>query len=61
MARDAVNRPMQHNGALAFRQIVVKAGTNVLTGRTERLDRAMLASLAAQTAQLRAAARRPCS
>ena len=45
----------QQNGALAFHRIVVKAGTNVLTGRTERLDRAMLASLAAQTSQARAA------
>ncbi len=45
----------QQNGSLNFRRIVVKAGTNVLTGRTERLDRAVLASLAAQTSQARAA------
>ena len=50
-----MSRPIQENGVLAFRRIVVKAGTKVLTGRTEQLDRAVLVSLAAQTAQARAA------
>jgi len=42
-----------HESVLAHRRIVVKAGTNVLTGRTERLDQATLASLAEQIACVR--------
>ncbi len=34
--------------SLAYRRIVVKAGTNVLTGRSSRLDRAAMASLVEQ-------------
>ena len=38
---------------LAYHCVVVKAGTNVLTAKSARLNRAMMASLVAQVAQLR--------
>jgi glutamate 5-kinase len=38
---------------LAYHCVVVKAGTNVLTANSARLNRAMMASLVAQVAQLR--------
>jgi glutamate 5-kinase len=44
----------QHSGEapLSHRRIVVKAGTNVLTSKSPRLDRAVMASLVAQIAEL---------
>ena len=39
--------------ALAYRRLVVKAGTNVLTGRTGALDSAMMASLVEQVVEVR--------
>ena len=45
--------PASHESVLTHRRIVVKAGTNVLTSRTERLDPIALASLAEQIACVR--------
>ena len=46
--------PQQPGSApLAYRKIVVKAGTNVLTSKTPRLDEGVMASLVAQLAELR--------
>jgi glutamate 5-kinase len=41
--------------SLAYRRIVVKAGTNVLTAKGSRLDRSAMAGLVAQIAEVRAA------
>ncbi|MFN8639326.1 MAG: glutamate 5-kinase [Dehalococcoidia bacterium] len=42
------------DNALPYRRIVVKAGTNLLTAGTDRIDGGTLAGLAAQLAELRA-------
>ncbi len=41
-------------GPLAYRRVVVKAGTNLLTGGTDRIARTALANLARQLTELRA-------
>ncbi len=44
--------PTRIGGALRYRRIVVKAGTNVLTRKTTRLDLDVMASLAGQIADV---------
>lgn len=46
--------PSPDDGALAYRRIVVKAGTNLLTGGTDHIDGATLQGLARQLTALRA-------
>ncbi|MEK9659786.1 MAG: glutamate 5-kinase [Chloroflexota bacterium] len=51
MALPSARKASIPNGSpLAYRRIVVKAGTNVLTHKSPRLDKGVLASLAAQVA-----------
>ena len=50
---DAASGAVERNGAAPrYRRVVVKAGTNVLTRKTARLDRGAMASLAGQIADV---------
>ena len=52
----ALHSPRQSSTSkpsLAYRRLVVKAGTSVLTNRTESLDGTVMASLVAQIVELR--------
>jgi glutamate 5-kinase len=49
----SVPRIASGDGGLAYRRVVVKAGTNLLTGGTDHIDGATLAGLAAQVTELR--------
>ena len=52
-SRTPKKAPAERGPSLAYRRIVVKAGTNVLTGRGPGLDHAMMASLVAQIVAVR--------
>ena len=41
------------SSARRYKRVIIKAGTNVLTNGADRLDKAVLASLASQMARLR--------
>lgn len=54
MARKPTEHP-NHPGGLRYRRIVVKLGTNLLTGGTDRLDLQIMASIVGQVARVREA------
>ncbi len=54
-AREQPDTPAAHAaGGLRYRRIVVKLGTNLLTGGTERLDLQVMAAVVGQVAKVRA-------